>query len=234
LLHEESSLDEGAEIRLDQLATEAIERIEVRACLWANAVGWQIDADRKTGDRTAALAFGTDLTDDMDDAAMFELAQRGQAVSPVTSYLAIEPGVRPSTDGFVEEGGSGSGYGRGAGGFRGRDAKVPQIRSGNADVRGSLSKEVIRRVIRQHINEVRACYEQQLNARPDLQGRVSIKFVVAPTGAVQQAAMESSELHHPKAEQCIAQAVRRWIFPAPENGGLVIVSYPFVLSQTGN
>ena len=58
--------------------------------------------------------------------------------------------------------------GRGAGGFRGRDAKVPQIRSGNADVRGSLSKEVIRRVIQRHINEVRFCYEQELNKEPNL------------------------------------------------------------------
>ncbi|MEM7607125.1 MAG: FHA domain-containing protein, partial [Myxococcota bacterium] len=35
-------------------------------------------------------------------------------------------------------GGSGNGYGRGAGGFRGRTARTPRIRSGNADVRGSL------------------------------------------------------------------------------------------------
>lgn len=52
------------------------------------------------------------------------LAKRGGAVSPVTSYLAIEPGVRPSTEGleFEEavgglglsgtgEGGGGTGYG---------------------------------------------------------------------------------------------------------------------------
>ena len=75
------------------------------------------------------------------------------------------------TIGHGAGGGSGSGYGRGAGGFSGRSARVPQIRSGAADVRGSLSKEVIRRVIRRHINEVRFCYEQELNSRPDLEGR---------------------------------------------------------------
>jgi outer membrane biosynthesis protein TonB len=102
------------------------------------------------------------------------------------------------------------------------------------DIHGSLSKEVIRRVIHQHISEVRHCYEQELNVRPDLQGRVSVKFVIAPTGAVQAAAVESSELRNARVEQCIAQSVRRWIFPAPEGGGLVIVGYPFVLSQTGD
>jgi len=128
-------------------------------------------------------------------------------------------------------GGTGSGYGRGAGGFRGRDAKVPQIRSGNADVRGSLSKEVIRRVIQRHINEVRFCYEQELNSRPDLSGRVQVKFIVSPSGAVQAANVESSTLGAARAETCIAAAVRRWTFPAPDGGGIVIVSYPFVLEN---
>ncbi len=130
-------------------------------------------------------------------------------------------------------GGTGSGYGRGAGGFRGRDAKVPQIRSGNADVRGSLSKEVIRRVIQRHINEVRFCYEQELNQRPDISGRVQIKFIISPSGAVQAANVENSSLGAARAEQCIAQAVRRWTFPAPDGGGIVVVSYPFVLEAAG-
>ncbi len=130
-------------------------------------------------------------------------------------------------------GGTGSGYGRGAGGFRGRDAKVPQIRSGNADVRGSLSKEVIRRVIQRHINEVRFCYEQELNQRPDIAGRVQIKFIISPSGAVQASNVENSTLGAARAEQCIAQAVRRWTFPAPDGGGIVVVSYPFVLEAAG-
>ena len=35
--------------------------------------------------------------------------------------------------------------------------------AGDADVRGSLSAEVIKRVIRRHMNEVRFCYEQGLH-----------------------------------------------------------------------
>ncbi|MFW6067331.1 MAG: TonB family protein, partial [Myxococcota bacterium] len=130
-------------------------------------------------------------------------------------------------------GGSGSGYGRGAGGFKGRKASVPKIRSGSADVRGSLSKEVIRRVIRRHINEVRFCYEQQLNQQPDLEGRVTVKFIISPTGAVQSAVVSNTSLGSPPAENCIAQAVRRWTFPAPEGGGIVVVNYPFMLNASG-
>jgi hypothetical protein len=51
---------------------------------------------------------------------MMVLAKRGQAVSPVASYLAIEPGVRPSTEGLHDEYGEGSlgltGIGAGGGG----------------------------------------------------------------------------------------------------------------------
>jgi hypothetical protein len=137
------------------------------------------------------------------------------------------------TIGHGAGGGTGSGYGSGAGGFRGRQAKVPFIRSGKADVRGSLSKEVIRRIIHRHINEVRFCYEQELNQRPDLQGRVSVKFIISPTGAVQTAATSASTLGSAKAEACIVDAVRRWNFPSPEGGGIVVVNYPFVLEQTG-
>ncbi len=130
-------------------------------------------------------------------------------------------------------GGTGSGYGRGAGGLRGRSARVPTIRTGNADVRGSLSREVIRRVIRRHINEVRFCYEQELNQRPDLEGRVMVSFIISPTGAVQSASVGNSTINNQRVESCIAGAVRRWTFPAPDGGGVVGVNYPFVLSSQG-
>ncbi|MFH1438592.1 MAG: TonB family protein [Pseudomonadota bacterium] len=131
-------------------------------------------------------------------------------------------------------GGSGVGYGRGAGGLGGRGGgKVPTIRPGTAEVKGSLSKEVIRRVIRQHLNEIRFCYEQQLAVKPDLSGRVAIQFIISPTGAVQMSKVASSTLGNTTVEQCVAKAVRRWTFPSPEGGGVVIVTYPFVLQPAG-
>lgn len=137
------------------------------------------------------------------------------------------------TIGHGAGGGEGSGYGRGAGGFSGRAARVPRIRQGTADVRGSLSKEVIKRVIRRHINEVRFCYEQELNQRPDLEGRVTIGFIISPTGAVQSANVANSTMSNQRVESCIADAVRRWTFPAPEGGGIVVVNYPFMLTASG-
>jgi TonB family protein len=96
-------------------------------------------------------------------------------------------------------------------------------------VHGALSKVVIRRVVDRHRNEIRFCYEQALHLHPESAGRVAVKFIVSPTGSVQAAAVESSTLGDAATEQCIVQAVQRWNFPSPQGGGIVIVSYPFVL-----
>ncbi len=130
--------------------------------------------------------------------------------------------------------GVGDGYGEGVGGYHARTARVPRIRIGQPDLHGSLSKETIRRHINRHIAEVRFCYESQLNARPDLQGRVAIKFVISPSGTVMSAGVAQSDVGSDRVEKCIADTVRRIDFPAPEGGGLVIVTYPFLLSQTGD
>ena len=107
---------------------------------------------------------------------------------------------------------------------------APRVRTGQAEVRGSLSREVIRRVIRRHQNEVRYCYERELNQNSALQGRVSIRFTISATGAVSAAAAVDTSAGLETVATCISRAVRRWTFPAPQGGGIVIVTYPFVLS----
>jgi hypothetical protein len=64
----------------------------------------------------AAFVFGEDRHGALSREEMLALAFFGRAVSPVTSYLATEPGVRPSTAGIVRETGTGSGFGSGSGG----------------------------------------------------------------------------------------------------------------------
>jgi TonB family protein len=124
-------------------------------------------------------------------------------------------------------GGNGSGYGRGAGGLGGRRARAPDVIPGQANVRGSLDKEIIRRIIRRHINEVKYCYETELTKKADLAGRISVQFTIAATGTVIASVLQSSTMGNIRVENCVVQAVRRWEFPKPLGGGIVIVSYPF-------
>lgn len=98
---------------------------------------------------------------------------------------------------------------------------------------GSLDRELVRRVVRQHLAEVRFCYQRELERRADLGGRVVARFVISPTGQVVSSGIEQSTLGDGVVESCVAQAVRRWTFPAPVGGGIVVVSYPFVLRAAG-
>ncbi len=124
--------------------------------------------------------------------------------------------------------GGGTGYGRNA---SGRRAETADVIPGQATVRGSLDKEIIRRIIRRHINEVRYCYQQELRKSPGLGGRVLVQFTIATSGQVASSLLQSSTLANPRAENCIVRAVRRWEFPRP-HGDTVVVSYPFVLTPT--
>ena len=93
---------------------------------------------------------------------------------------------------------------------------------------GSIDKEVIRRVIRLHINEIRFCYEKGLAQNPSIEGRVSVSFRIGASGAVESSVVRESTLKSPDVEACIAGRVLRWQFPKPV-GGSVGVTYPFVL-----
>jgi TonB family protein len=130
-------------------------------------------------------------------------------------------------------GGHGSDYGRGVGGLGGRRARAPDVVPGTASVRGALDKEIVRRIIRRHINEVRYCYEAELLRRPTLGGRVLVQFTVAASGQVVASGLQNSTLGNHQVDRCIVEAVRRWDFPRPLDGSIVIVSYPFVLTPAG-
>jgi TonB family protein len=129
--------------------------------------------------------------------------------------------------------GNGSGYGRGAGGLGGRRVRAPDVIPGVATVRGSLDKEIIRRIIQRHINEVKSCYELELMKLPGLSGRVMVQFTIAPSGQVIASVLQNSTVANGRVENCTVQAVRRWEFPKPLGGGLVIVSYPFLMTPDG-
>jgi len=123
-----------------------------------------------------------------------------------------------------------TGYGMAKGGLSGRHAGSPKIKPGNAMIQGGLPEEVIRRIIRRHLNEVKFCFEKELQKDPKVGGRVVVKFIISPTGAVVQSALVSSTAKNSNIEQCVVHAVRRWAFPRPESGGIVLVTAPFTLT----
>ncbi|MFO0603089.1 MAG: AgmX/PglI C-terminal domain-containing protein [Polyangiales bacterium] len=126
--------------------------------------------------------------------------------------------------------GSGQGYGSGAGrGLRGRGTSGPTVRAAPPDISGLLSPEAIRRVVLRNLGQVNHCHEQGLAQNPNAAGRVTIRFVIGGTGSVMGSGVAGSTYPIASVGDCIANAVRRWQFPAPEGGGVVTVNYPFNL-----
>jgi len=124
-------------------------------------------------------------------------------------------------------GGTGSGYGRGSGaGFGGRGKRVPRVRQGRAEVTGSLDRDLIRRIVRAHIVEVRACYQAELASDPTLAGRVSVRFVIGPEGTVVKAEVASTTLPSDAVGTCVADRVKSWRFPKAARE--VTITHPFV------
>jgi hypothetical protein len=58
-----------------------------------------------------------------------------------------------------------------------------------------------------------------------------VKFIIQPDGRVYRAAIADTTLHSDPVECCILDVASRWHFPDPEGGGIVVVTYPFVLEQ---
>lgn len=122
--------------------------------------------------------------------------------------------------------GHGSGTGSGSGSGWRRRKNVPRVMLGDAVVgEPQPSKEIIRRIVRRHINEVRYCYERYLVKHPNAGGTVRLRFVIDAQGKVISARAQSSTFEHDDVPLCLAHQVRRWLFPAPR--GTVNVVYPF-------
>ena len=128
--------------------------------------------------------------------------------------------------------GSGSGYGRGAGaGFGGRGSYPPTVRQAKAEVSGALDKDIIRRIVRAHINEVRYCYLRGLQKNPHIQGRVAIQFNIASDGKVSDSVVQEATLPDAEASSCIAARVKTWTFPRFTGDAPTQVTYPFVFER---
>jgi len=102
-----------------------------------------------------------------------------------------------------------------------------------SEMRGTIEKKDIQRVVKDNVKDVQRCYEQGLMTRLDLRGRLVVKFVVGRTGTVAGVTITETELNEHSVEQCIISAALKWTFPKPTGEGLASFSYPFIL-KPGN
>jgi hypothetical protein len=100
------------------------------------------------------------------------------------------------------------------------------------DAQGRLAPTVIQRIVRQHFGRFRSCYEAGLKTSPNLEGTVSVKFVIKRDGSVSRASA-GGDLPDNRVKECVRGAFATLAFP-PHEGRETTVTYPIRLSPGGD
>ncbi len=153
------------------------------------------------------------------------------------------PGGAGTDEGGGNGGGRGSGhakdllnsYGDGKGDAiilerRGAARGVEGGTGSGAGDEGCRDEATIVRAVESHKGAIRRCYNTALESNSDLQGDVSVRFVIAESGAVRAVARVGQTLGDAALEACIVARIREWTF-GEESGCETIVRYTFHLSR---
>lgn len=96
-----------------------------------------------------------------------------------------------------------------------------------------MDKELIRKVINGHRDQIRFCYELALQQSPSLAGKVAVQFAVAESGNVAVAKVDQNTSQNATLGDCLVSRVRTWQFPVPKQSAGFRVTYPFVFKPAG-
>lgn len=145
--------------------------------------------------------------------------------------LSGGPGNEP---GFGPDGtGKGKGPGKGDGtlpGFGGhRQVSIPEQMP---SLIGPATYDVneILKVIRANLNQIRHCYEQALQRKPNLSGRIKTVFTIDSSGRVQTVTVADSTIDDMVMRGCVTGKIQRWSFPKLPLKEPVQVGYPFLFN----
>lgn len=116
-------------------------------------------------------------------------------------------------------------YGR----LRGRGAvPFPNTTMGQPEATGDMDKAIIRNNIKRKFQNIQYCYEKQLIVTPRLGGTVTAEFFIMPTGEVTTVKARGVDK---RVSTCIADVVKKIVFPKPQGGGGVQVRIPFTFKS---
>lgn len=92
-----------------------------------------------------------------------------------------------------------------------------------------LPAALVQAVVRFGYGRFRSCYEAGLAKNANLEGKVSVRFVIERDGMVKSSRDEGSDIPDTAVRDCVVHEFVGLKFPAPETG-IVTVVYPIMLS----
>jgi outer membrane biosynthesis protein TonB len=116
---------------------------------------------------------------------------------------------------------------RGTTGKKKVQAMVTAKLSRTVKIEGGMSREMVKRVIDRHLEEITVCYETALMSNPNILGRMVFEWKIMMNGRVGSVRIVASSVNSHEIHNCIKTAIKSWQFPKPV-GSEVVVSYPFV------
>jgi len=101
-----------------------------------------------------------------------------------------------------------------------------------------LDSAYIRERIKDIVPLVKECYENALEEKPDLEGRIFVEFAIGgepDVGAVVEDSkiLDNSTITDASLLECVRETMYALELEPPERGGRVVVVYPFKFARRG-
>lgn len=95
----------------------------------------------------------------------------------------------------------------------------------------AIDHDGIRVAIEQILDRIKACYDRALVKRVNLEGQITVRFLIGAGGVVKSAQTRETTLHHAGVEKCVEGQIRRQKFPLPVEGTVAEIDYPFIFKR---
>jgi TonB family protein len=165
-------------------------------------------------------------------AAAYELMKNAKFTKDIDRILKDVAALQ--TDGDADGIGDGLAglFGGGGGGIATKAKGNIKTPSESDVIIGSGSRNVadIMKAVRQRTPGLRHIYNKFLKKKPGFQGKVTLKFTIAPGGEVVSISIASSTTDYGEFDRAIKNAVSRWSFSKVKTGNTT-VTIPFTFSE---
>jgi Ca-activated chloride channel family protein len=106
------------------------------------------------------------------------------------------------------------------------------VELGEITTSGGLSKEAIKKALKQQTPSIELCYQKALEKKPNIQGDVTFQLIIDSKGRVTKVSLVSSKLNDKNLEQCIIQKIKELSFTTPEGTDKVTATVSFNLKTS--
>lgn len=118
----------------------------------------------------------------------------------------------------------------GTGGFGEKDQVAIQPGGSEEEFVGSIDREAVRRAVRAHLSDFKACYDREYNRNSKLAGKVVISWEIHSRGVARNAKVvkDKTTIGNASVEECVRSRMLAIAFPEPPTGTIAEVTYPFL------